>query len=545
MIENKAITSSYYFNNLIKIYSFMHKIAIKSIHLLLLTILVSSCSKKNVTDDDPIKEPDTKTTRIERLTDSLFYYAADAYLWNTDLPTYKVFDPRQYSRGSNEYENLTSELFAITRYGINPKTNQPFEYGGKGYENESKYSYIDEDSYNGSTAVIKKNELASLDLEGNGNDFGLIVGLYDGVITNYEIKIQAVHPGSPAALAGVVRGDVIKEINGSKYGSNINNEISAINKALFNSQSTTIKGTKVDGKSFDITLNKTSYKTKSLSKDSVYTSGASKIGYLVFNSFSSLEHTQADLTNTFNKFQAAGVTDLIIDLRYNGGGYINTAEFIANKIAPASLNGKVMFSEHFNTTMQNNKTQYLKNLPYESTDKMGNPVKTNYGNLNYSIAGNTYKFVPNGNLNIKSVVFIVTSRTASASELLINILKPYLSVKLVGEKTYGKPVGFFPLLVGGYEVYMSMFTSKNSNNEADYFDGMSINNASDDDANYELGNLKEASLQAAYNYINTGNFANTPSALASRKTTSNQFKKLRDLSSNQFKGMVEDRVKTK
>lgn len=520
----------------------MHKVAVNTSTLLLLTALLFSCSKKNVTDDDPIKDPDTKTTRIERLTDSLFYYATDVYLWNTDLPTYQIFDPRQYSKGSDEYENLTSELFAITRYGINPKTNLPYEYGGSGYENETKYSYIDKDSYNGSTSVIKKNELGSLDLEGNGNDFGLKVGLY-GFDTDYDVKIQLTYPNSPAATAGLVRGDVITEINGIKYGSNVNNEIESLNKALFDSESTTIRGLKVDGKAFNITLNKTRYKTKSVIIDSVYNSGVSKIGYFAFTSFSNLEHTQADLTNTFNKFQTAGVTDLIIDLRYNGGGYINTAQFIANKIAPSSLNGKVMFSEHYNSILQNNKTKYLKNLTYQTTDRMGNAITSNYGNLDYSISGNTFTFIPNGNLNIKSVVFIVTSNTASASELLINILKPYLSVKLIGEKTYGKPVGFFPLTIGGYDVYLSMFTSKNSNNDSDYFDGMSVDKESRDDADYALGNLKEQSLQTAYNYITTGSYSSNSSAISSTRISPNQIKKLKDLSPNQFKGMVENRIK--
>lgn len=225
------------------------------------------------------------------------------------------------------------------RYGINPKTTLPYEYSS---DNETKYSYIDKESYNGSTAFIRKNESASLDLEGNGNDFGLKVGLY-GTNTDYDIKIQLTYTGSPAAIAGLDRGDVITHIDGIKYGSNFNSEIARLNTALFDSESTTIKGVKLDGKSFEIALKKTRYKTKSVVKDSVYTHGANKIGYFAFTSFSSLEHTQADLINTFNKFQTAGITDLIIDLRYNGGGYINTAQFIANKIAPASLNGKVMF----------------------------------------------------------------------------------------------------------------------------------------------------------------------------------------------------------
>ncbi|MNL15956.1 Peptidase family S41 [compost metagenome] len=204
-----------------------------------------------------------------------------------------------------------------------------------------------------------------------------------------------------------------------------------------------------------------------------------------------------------------------------------------------------MFSEHYNSTMQNNKTQYLKNLTYETTDRMGNPITSNYGNIDYSVSGNTFKFVPNGNLNIRSIVFIVTDNTASASELLINIFKPYLPVKLIGEKTYGKPVGFFPLTIGGYDVYLSMFTSKNSNNESDYFDGMSVDKTSRDDPDYALGNLKEQSLQAAYNYLTTGSYLNSSSAISSTRTSTNQIKKLKDLSPNQFKGMVENRLKTK
>lgn len=532
-IPNKIIIQAIY----------MNKPFLKTTTFLLLSIALLSCSKKNIVDKPPEEEPKKIASRIEKLTDSLFYYATDAYLWNTDLPTYEIFNPRQYSKGSDEYENLVSELFAITRYGINPKTNRPYEYGGDNYENDTKYSYIDKDSYEGTTAFVRNSDFSSLDLEGNGNDFGLKVGLY-GIDTDYDIHIQLTYPGSPAAIAGLKRGDIITEINGIKYGSNFSREIDALNSALFDSPSTTIKGIQIDGKPFDLTLQKTRYQTKSVLVDSIYNKGTQKIGYFVFNSFSSLTHTQADLTTVFNKFQTAGVTDLIIDLRYNGGGYINTAEFIANKIAPSILNGKVMFSEHYNSTMQNKKTKYLKNLTYQTTDRMGNPVTINYGNVDYSISGNTFKFIPNGNLNIKSIVFIVTENTASASELLINILKPYLSVKLVGEKTYGKPVGFFPLTIGGYEVYLSMFTSKNSNNEGDYFDGMSVDKTSRDDAEYALGNLKEQSLQAAYNYITTGSYINSSSAISSTRTSTNQMKKLKDLSPNQFKGMIEHRIKT-
>lgn len=526
----------------------MNKPSLKTISLLLLATMLFSCSKKNLVEEKPSEivkppEPEKKASRVEKLADSLFYYAKDVYFWNTELPTYETFNPRQYTLGSVEFNSLNKVLFNITRYGKNSETGKPYEFNE--YDNnDTKYSYIDKDSYDGSTSSIRKNELGNLDLEGNGNDFGLKVGLY-GTEANYKILIQLSYPGSPAANAGLQRGDIISDINGIKYGSHFNSEITALNNALFDSESTTIKGIKTDGKTFNLALKKTKYKTKSVIKDSIYTDGAKKIGYFVFNSFSKLSHTEADLTTTFNEFQTAGVTDLIVDLRYNGGGYINTAEYIANKIAPTSLNGKIMFTENFNSTMQNKKTKYLNNLPLEATNSNGDKVTVKYSDLDFSISGNTFKFTPTGNLNINSIVFIVSENTASASELLINIFKPHIPVKIVGSKTYGKPIGFFPLAIGGYDVYMSMFESRNSQNEGNYFNGMSVDKESRDDAYYAFGSLEEQSLQAAYNYIVPSRFPLSASTISSKAGANNQLTKLKDFSPNQFKGMIENRIKTK
>ncbi|MEN5436259.1 S41 family peptidase [Sphingobacterium faecium] len=525
----------------------MNKPLLKTITLLLFAPMLFSCSKKNLEEEKRKEnvvepEPEKKVSRVDRLADSLFYYAQDIYFWNDQLPTYEVFNPRQFSKGSVEFNSLNKVLFNITRYGTNPATGKPYEYNEID-NNDTKYSYIDKESYDGSKSFIKKNELSNLDLEGNGDDLGLKIGLY-GVEQNYKILVQMTYPGSPAAISGLQRGDIITEINGVKYGTNFNHEVPSLSNALFESQSAIIKGKKSSGTPFEMTLNKIKYQTKSVIKDSIYLDKTKKVGYFVFNSFSKLSHTQADLTATFNKFQHAGITDLIIDLRYNGGGYINTAEFLANKIAPNSLNGKVMFTENFNSTMQNNKTKYLKNLSLETTNSKGEKIKVRYTDLDYSILGNTFKFNPTGNININTLVFIVTENTASASELLINIFKPHLNVKIVGAKTYGKPIGFFPLTIGGYDVYFSMFESRNASNESDYYNGISVNKSSNDDAYYPFGNLNEQSFKAAYDYIVTGNFSNSTSMLSGKASGSNQLQKLKALSPPQFKGMIENRIKS-
>ncbi|KKX47915.1 PDZ domain-containing protein [Sphingobacterium sp. IITKGP-BTPF85] len=138
---------------------------------------------------------------------------------------------------------MNKVLFNITRYGTNPATGKPYEYNEID-NNDTKYSYIDKESYDGSKSFIKKNELSNLDLEGNGDDLGLKIGLY-GVEQNYKILVQLTYPGSPAAISGLQRGDIITEINGVKYGTNFNHEVPSLSNALFESQSAIIKGKKV------------------------------------------------------------------------------------------------------------------------------------------------------------------------------------------------------------------------------------------------------------------------------------------------------------
>ena len=104
------------------------------------------------------------------------------------------------------------------------------------------------------------------------------------------------------------------------------------------------------------------------------------------------------------------------------------------------------------------------------------------------------------------VFFIVSRETASASELLINNLHPYLDVKLIGDTTFGKPVGFFPISIFKYAIYPISFKTVNSVGSADYYDGFAPDKLSPDGVNKNWGDVSEPSLQSALNYINTGSF---------------------------------------
>ena len=216
-----------------------------------------------------------------------------------------------------------------------------------------------------------------------------------------------------------------------------------------------------------------------------------------------------------------------------------------------------MFRERFNSLMQNGGATILKNQPaLDGNDKVqySNGRIMTYADYSYKEEDNSYNFKKAGSLNsIQKVVFIISANTASASEMLINNLRPYIDVKLVGKPSYGKPVGFFPItLENTYDVYYSMFTSINSAGQTDYFSGFAPDWDAADDVTRDFGDPKELCFAAALNYLVKGSFVSSSSlaTLLSIKgekisSTSSSFE-VRNLDEDHsFKGMVENRFKTK
>lgn len=518
--------------------------------LLALFTLSVSCKKDK---EEPEPEP-TEGTRAELTADSIFLYAKEVYLWNESLPDYNTFNPRQYVE-ADEINGFRHEIFDITRYAKDPATGRSYEFDEED-ENGMKYSYITNSDDTNPVAVIAGRK-SDVDLEGNGYDLGLDVGFYGTGASEdaYRIFVLDVSPNSPAEKAGMSRGDIIQTVNGRALGANFDNERSVLDATFFSSTVTTavLTGTKRDGGSFNVNLTKTSYRSSPVHLDTVYTAGAKKIGYLVFSEFSTATNAVSRLNDAFSDFATAGVTDLIVDLRYNGGGYVSTAEHLTNLIAPARLNDQVMFREHFNTMMQNKKATILKNLPL--LDNNGNIQYNNrreivtYFDANYTVDSNTYKFAKKGDLrNLSNVVFITTDATASASELVINNLKPHMNVQTVGETSYGKPVGFFPLRIDKYDVYLSMFESRNSKGEGGYYFGIDPDAEAFDDPRYAFGDLREECLATAYAYLVQGSFSSSSAARIS-STSPSGGAKLKALESRGktlskgFKGMIEDRIR--
>ncbi|AIM38681.1 hypothetical protein KO02_19745 [Sphingobacterium sp. ML3W] len=224
------------------------------------------------------------------------------------------------------------------------------------------------------------------------------------------------------------------------------------------------------------------------------------ISYLAIHEFPQLREIKSDLDEIFSEISIQSPNTIVIDLRYNQGGYIETVEYLANLIASSKLKGKVMYTESYNPTLQSGKAKILKHQPY--TDSNGNSViingrQANMADVDYSEKGNTYYFDKKNNLeSVKNIYFITSGTTASASELLISLFKPYYDVKLVGQKTFGKPVGFFAVNIDKYVTYMSSFLIKNANGWSNYFDGMQPNIEVELSSNPNLGDPNEECLKS-------------------------------------------------
>jgi hypothetical protein len=382
---------------------------------------------------------DNGTNNEDVLKDSILTISRDVYLWNEQIPS--DFNARSYDGPSEVMQ-------AIRKYSNEPGFTDPVDH----------YSF-----------AMKKSEWDNLS-NGILSDFGLNAFFF----SDSDLRVRLVEEASPAGRAGIKRGWKFVKVAGST-DINSNNVDFLVNK-IYNSSTTDFTFEKPDGSTVDITLNSETYQENPVILDSIYTEGARKAGYIVFNSFlGDTSMVMNELTDVFNRFVAANVTDVIVDLRYNGGGYVSVSEALADFLVKPAANGNIMMTQQYNA--------------------------------NYSDLNEVTMFRKRGSLNVNNIFFVVTDNTASASELLINNLKPYMNVKLVGpEATYGKPVGFFPIGVGEWYVFPVSFRSTNGQNQGNYFDGIAVDQQVNDGLDKDWGDRQETALASVLSYIGTGSF---------------------------------------
>ncbi|HEU4497258.1 MAG TPA: S41 family peptidase [Flavobacterium sp.] len=269
------------------------------------------------------------------------------------------------------------------------------------------------------------------------SDYSVLEGVLNGVTANNGVDYQLVRksagsdeiigwvryiiPNSDASSKDIRRGDIFYAVGGtpltvSNYHSLLASSTYTLNMADYDNGNFTPNGESVS-------LTKTQLTENPILATQVFNYGAHKIGYLLYNGFYSEYDTQ--LNAVFGQFQSQGVTDLVLDLRYNSGGSVQTAAYLASMIT-GQFNSQIFAKQQWNSKVE---AYFSENNPENLINRFDNTI------------GNT----PVNSLNL-SKVYVLTSRSsASASELVINGLKPYINVVQIGDRTTGKNVGSITL----------------------------------------------------------------------------------------------------
>ena len=287
-------------------------------------------------------------------------------------------------------------------------------------------------------------ELASTE-DGRDTGFGWIVTIW-GTSDGIKAKINYIYPGSPADEAGLQRGDVIMQIDGQPVASNY--------LKLFNMYTGITVQVKKKASVFPRTfaLVPHAYDVNPIAEETVLQYHGKKIGYLYYTSFVYKDAgSLKDLTATFTRFKQAGVEEFILDLRYNGGGYLSAAIHLASLLAP----GEVVAREE----VLINKTW---NAKYQQQFE---------GNDGYLAERFDNEVPEEARLGLPRLWVLTSRNTASASEIVISGLKPYMQVLVVGDTTTGKNAGgsvFAPTddKNGDKSVYLITMQYTNKNKES-------------------------------------------------------------------------------
>jgi carboxyl-terminal processing protease len=395
-----------------------------------LTVLLAACGGSGDGSDEPAVGAGCDVASQNTW---LRGYMSDWYYWSGAAPDP---DPTGFTTVSAYFEAL--------------------RYTGSGSVPADRWSYIED-----SAAYNQFFE------EGRTLGYGVFV---NGLELALPLKLRYVEPLSPAAAAGLKRGDVIVSLDGRSAADLIaDDDFALLTPAAAGDVLTVViedgAGTRT------VALTAATYDLTPVSGVTVLPlPNGRKAGYLVLKDF--ITQAEAPLADAFAQFGAAGATELILDLRYNGGGRVSTSNVLASLVAGANHGGGVFARLTYNDR-------------HRGSDRV-------------------FQLTPALGPAFARVVVLTGPRTCSASELLVNGLRPFVDVVTIGDATCGKPFGFNPVESCGSTFSAVNFESFNALGEGRYYDGIGATCEVGDDFSGELGDPAEKLTAAAARYVETG-----------------------------------------
>lgn len=412
-------------------------------YFLISGVLFAGCKK-----DAP--EP-TPTPVVEKIPAAS---TVNTFIWN-GLHDYYLWTSLVDGLSNSKYNNVDSLNYFLNKYTDPQNLFESLLYK---YDEVDKWSFMVEDYKTIDDWISGTSKTMGFDF-----DLRLISENSDNVVG----IVRYVLPDSPAKTAGLKRGDMFINVNDQQLTvSNykdlfINSESYFLGFASATNGSITANGKKSP------TMNAIEMQENPINLDTIFIADSKKIGYLVYNGFNSDFDIQ--LNDVIKKFKDANIDQLVLDLRYNGGGSVQSCIYLASMIYGTDTK-KVFAKSQYNSLLQS----YFIHQYGESSL---------FDNFVSAIAGtDVIPETPINTLNLQKIYFIVSDNTASASELLINGLKPYMDVKVVGINTVGKYVGSMTIKDwdelgnvnpdNSYAMQPIVVKYTNSNGVSDYVDGL-------------------------------------------------------------------------
>ncbi|HEY5908738.1 MAG TPA: S41 family peptidase [Vicinamibacteria bacterium] len=300
------------------------------------------------------------------------------------------------------------------------------------------------------------------------------IGLSTRQTGTSELRVSQVFPGSPAADAGLARGDFLLSIGGKAVADLLRTgEINTIFGPNTAGVAVSVSWQSfLEGDTRSASLTKRAVTIPTVSSTSVIAQRRGpRVGYVFFRNF--VTPSTAALNTAFQTLKDEGAEELVLDLRYNGGGLVSVARHLGSLIGGEATNGQV-FVEFFHNDKQTTRN---------SIQRFD---------------------LPTAALGFSRLVVITTRGSASASEGVINGLRPFMPVTVVGDATYGKPVGQYGFDFCDKTLFPVAFETRNARGDGNFYGGFPAECAAGDDLDHEIGDPEEASLAEALEYVRTG-----------------------------------------
>lgn len=462
-----------------------------------LLCVLTSCSDS---DDPAVYASNNDTSKMTDVNKWMYEYMCANYLWNEPIPKLTLSPKADYDKFFN------SILTGIDALDHMNRDDGHWENG----QRENFYSYIKRTEDNSSRALVDP-------ITGSGV---LYMGLAAFSNSSYAIIPAQVAPGSPADKAGIKRGSIITKINNQTLTQSNINEYA--DKLYDGGVSVTFGDAIFDNSGrFTGIINQSTetIPAETFDDPAIYLSkiitlaNGKKVGYICYMHFDYGADDQ--LIDIFSQFKNQGVSELVLDLRYNGGGHVLASTVMGSLIAGNIHKGKV-----YNHTTYNASRSVKGEDGFYRFGTAATP-EGNYPQIATAV---------NASLDLNRIFVLCTVRTASASELVINGLRGVdVTVNLIGETTNGKNVGMESVkkTFGSYEYELTPITfySQNAKNFRDFANGFTPDVAINESEYIysDFGDKDELLLGYALQWINSGNM---PSVSISRSGLDRQLKYL-------------------